>query len=114
MIQRVFTQTFGVVGAIIEKDGKILLVKEAKATSDKGKWNTPAGWIDVGESPLEAVKREAEEECGYAFTPTNILGIYSNVRKDLVKFGESIRHPIKIILILKKWSKIIFWAKNIL
>jgi hypothetical protein len=32
MAERVFTQTFGVVGAIIEKDGKILLVKETKAS----------------------------------------------------------------------------------
>ena len=31
---RVFTQTFGVVGAIIERGGKILLVKEAKKETD--------------------------------------------------------------------------------
>lgn len=39
-----------------------------------------------------------EEETGFKFTPTNILGVYSPVRKDLVKIGEELKHPIKIIL----------------
>jgi ADP-ribose pyrophosphatase YjhB (NUDIX family) len=98
---RVYTQTFGVAGAIIERDGKILLVKEAmdtnKSNTAKGKWNCPAGWINVGENPIEAAKREVEEESGFKFTPTHILGVYSLVRKDLVKVGEELRHPIKII-----------------
>ncbi len=47
MSNRVFTQTFGAVGTILEGDGKILLVKEAGGR-DKGKWSHPAGWIDVG------------------------------------------------------------------
>jgi len=42
-MERVFTQTFGVVGGIIEKNSKILLVREAKAGEDTGKWNHPAG-----------------------------------------------------------------------
>ena len=96
-MKRVFSQTFCVVGAILEKDGKFLLVKEAKNTSDKGKWNQPAGWLDVGEIPLAAVKREVQEEAGYDFTPTHILGVYSIVRRDLAKAGEEIRHPVKII-----------------
>ena len=49
---RVFTQTFGVVSAFIEKDGKILLVKEKKSGVDNGKWNHPGGWIEIGEDPL--------------------------------------------------------------
>ena len=38
MSKRIFTQTFGVAGAIIEKDGKVLLVKEGE---DKQKENLP-------------------------------------------------------------------------
>jgi len=66
-MKRVFTQTFGVVGAIIEKEGKILLVKETKKVA-KGLWNHPAGWIDVGENPFEAVKREVNEKVGTFLT----------------------------------------------
>lgn len=92
---RIFTQTFGVAGAIIERSGKILLVKEAKKEADIGKWNHPAGWIEVGENPIEGVKREVKEEAGLDFTPTHILGIYSLARKDL----KPVHHPIKIIFI---------------
>jgi len=100
MAQRVFTQTFGVVGAIIEKDGKIFLVKESqKKGPDEGKWNHPAGWIEVGEDLKGGVKREVEEETGFSFIPTHILGIYSLVRKDLEKQLGQIHHPIKIIFI---------------
>lgn len=94
-MKRVFSQTFGVVGGILEKNGKILLVREAKEGPDKGKWNQPAGWIDIGEDPIEAVKREVEEETGLKFRPTHILGVYSLVRKDLTP----IHHPIKIIFV---------------
>lgn len=94
-MKRVFTQTFGVVGAIIERNGKILLVKEAKNDADIGKWNQPAGCIEMGEDPIEGVKREVKEEAGLEFTPTHILGIYSLARRNF----KPIHHPIKIIFI---------------
>jgi 8-oxo-dGTP diphosphatase len=100
MVQRVFTQTFGVVGAILERDGKILLVKEL-GTFDKGKWNQPAGWIEVGENPILAVKREVEEETGYEFVPEAFLGVYSIFRKDLDSKINATPHAIKLIFIGK-------------
>jgi len=97
---RVISQTFGVAGAILEKNGKILLVKEAKSGSDSGKWNHPAGWIELGEHPLEAVSREVKEETGYEFSPTHILGIYSLAREDRKKNPDDyFPHPLKIIFV---------------
>ncbi len=95
-MERVFTQTFGVVGAIIEKDGKILLVKEA-GTLDKGKWNRPAGWIDVGENPIDMVKREVKEETGLDFEPIGLIGIYSSFRMDLKEKHGITPHPIVLL-----------------
>lgn len=98
---KVYTQTFGVVGAIIEKDGKILLVKESgKKRADAGKWNHPAGWLEVGENPIDGAKREVQEETGHEFTPTNVLGIYSFVVK-ASKVQKETHHPIKIIFLGK-------------
>jgi len=98
-MKRIFSQTFGVVGAIIEKDGKIALVQELinSGKADAGKWNQPAGWIEVGEDMIEAVEREVEEETGYPFKAKAILGIYSLVRKDIEKELNGTPHAIKII-----------------
>lgn len=97
---RVFTQTFGVVGGLIERDGKFLLVREAyRKGPDFNKWNQPAGWIDVGEDPVEAAQREVSEETGYSFTPKYLLGIYSLVRKDIEKEMMATPHAIKLIFI---------------
>ncbi len=93
-MERVFTQTFGVVGAIVERNGKILLVKETKETA-KGKWSHPAGWLEVGENPIDAVKREVKEESGFDFEPKNILGVYSLLKKE----ADDIHHSIKLIFI---------------
>lgn len=98
MANRVFTQTFGVVGGILEKDGKILLIKEGKTRmGDDGKWSHPAGWIEVGEDPVMGAKREIEEESGYRFEPTALLGVYSLVRNDKTDSYGITPHAIKLI-----------------
>ena len=62
------------VAAVIERDGRYLLVEEA---SDRGPvLNNPAGHLDPGESLIEAVVREVLEETACAFTPTHLVGIY--------------------------------------
>src|SRR3989344_8426254 len=96
MAERVFTQCFVVVGAIIEKDGRILLVKEGLGT-EKGKWNQPAGWLEVGESPIEAIKKEVKEETGFDFEPSGLVGIYSLVNEYLEPKYSATPHPVKLI-----------------
>lgn len=52
-----------ITGGIIEKDGKFLLVQEAKEKV-YGKWNIPAGHLDFNETIFEGAKREIFEETG--------------------------------------------------
>jgi len=94
-MSRCYTQPFIVVGAIIEDNGRILLVKEAKEIA-RGLWNQPAGWLNKGEDIITAVKREAKEETGLNFKPKKVLGIYSEVRKKHFKLKIGI-HVVKII-----------------
>jgi len=99
-MSRVYTQTFGVAAGLLERDGKFLLVQENnQAHPDHGKWNQPAGWIDVGENPITAAAREVKEETGYDFTPTHLLGIYSLVRKDSERFFGSSPHCLKFLFV---------------
>lgn len=52
-----------IVGGIIEKEGKYLLVQEAKKKCYK-KWNFPAGHLDFNESLKQGAIREIKEETG--------------------------------------------------
>ena len=70
-----------IVGGIIEKDGKILLVQEAKEKC-RGKWNIPAGHLENSESIIEGAIREIKEECGCDVELTGILKIGNIVLKD--------------------------------
>ena len=62
------------VAAIIERDGKFLLVEEH--TSQGIVFNQPAGHLEADESLLAAVAREALEESAYTFEPQHLIGIY--------------------------------------
>jgi ADP-ribose pyrophosphatase YjhB (NUDIX family) len=62
------------VAAIIERDGRYLLVEEH--TPEGLKLNNPAGHLDPGESPQQGVEREALEETARVFTPDRLVGVY--------------------------------------
>jgi 8-oxo-dGTP pyrophosphatase MutT (NUDIX family) len=65
------------VAAIVDDGGqppRFLLVEEH--TAEGLKLNNPAGHLEPGESPLQAVQREALEETTRVFTPQALLGIY--------------------------------------
>lgn len=62
------------VAAVIERDGKFLLVEEE--TSQGVRFNQPAGHLEADESLLAAVTREVLEESAYHFVPQHLLGIY--------------------------------------
>jgi len=49
------------VGAVIVKEGKVLLVKRGKSPSF-GEWSIPGGAVNVGESLEQALLREIKEE----------------------------------------------------
>lgn len=71
------------VAAIVEKDGRFLLVEEY--ADDALVYNQPAGHLEKNETLIEAIRREVREETAYDFTPEAISGVYlySNQKQDI-------------------------------
>lgn len=62
------------VAAVIARDGRYLLVEEQ--TAEGLRLNNPAGHLEQGEGPVDAVVREALEETARAFVPEAFIGVY--------------------------------------
>ncbi|MFG6485289.1 NUDIX domain-containing protein [Roseateles sp. BYS78W] len=62
------------VAAVIAREDHYLLVEEE--TPEGLRLNNPAGHLEQGEGPIEAVVREALEETARAFVPEHFLGVY--------------------------------------
>lgn len=62
--------------AIIDDDGRILLIRRA----DNGKWAMPGGALEVGETPAEGVLREALEETGVHCEIVALAGLHDSRR----------------------------------
>jgi len=83
-----------VVDGIIEKDKKILLIKR-RDDPFKERLALPGGHVDYGETVEDAVLREIEEETGIITEIREILGVYSNPKRD------PRRHRISTVFVLK-------------
>lgn len=77
------------VAAVIEQDGRFLLVEED--TADGLRLNNPAGHLDPGESPVDACVREVLEETAYDFSAVALVGVYLN-RFTRTRTGDDITY----------------------
>ena len=77
------------VAAVIEQDGRFLLVEEH--TPEGLKLNQPAGHLDPGESLIAACVRETLEETARHFEPSALLGMYMS-RMQRPNTGEDITY----------------------
>jgi ADP-ribose pyrophosphatase YjhB (NUDIX family) len=63
------------VNVLIENEaGEILMIRR----SDNGNWAIPGGAIDLGESLIQAAKRETLEETGIECEINGVIGIYTD------------------------------------
>lgn len=65
--------------AIVRRpDGKVLIVRESGSYDEgtnEGKWDVVGGRLDAGESLLEGLQREVEEESGLRVTKDRVLTV---------------------------------------
>lgn len=101
-----------IVGGVIEKDGKVLLVQE-KQEICYGKWNLPAGHLDHNESIMQGAVREIKEETGCDVELTGVATIANRILQDDIfieiifatkLLNESIKINLEEILDVKWWD----------
>lgn len=63
------------VGAIIVKEGSVVLVKRGGAPL-LGEWSIPGGLLELGETLREGAEREALEETGLSVRAKELLGVF--------------------------------------
>jgi len=85
-----------IASAVIERDGKILLVQQGGSTN-YGRWNVPSGKVERGESVVEALAREVLEETGLEVEVAEPYAVY---RLDLPdKRGGKIVYGCRAIIV---------------
>ena len=67
--------------AIVFKGEEILLIKRSKEPS-LGKWSLPGGRIDLGETVMEAAKRETLEETQIKIDAKKVIDIADGIVRD--------------------------------
>ena len=69
------------VGAVVVRDGRTLLVRRAHEPR-KGEWSLPGGLLDLGETLVDAARREVKEETGLDVEVGPMIETFDRVHRD--------------------------------
>ena len=79
--------------AVCRRDGRILLVQRC----DSGVWELPGGRVDVGESALDAARRETAEESGITVRITGLVGLYTDPGQVVRAVDGQVRQQFAVV-----------------
>jgi len=68
-------------GALIVRDGELLLVKRG-AQPGFGKWSVPGGLVEIGERVQDAMVREVKEEVGFDVEAVKLTDVADTITID--------------------------------
>lgn len=77
--------------AVVVRDGQLLLAR-SPGPGGVPEWVLPGGGMEHGEDPCDTVRREVEEETGYAVEVTGLLGVHSTRRSLSARLGRTVDH----------------------
>jgi 8-oxo-dGTP diphosphatase len=68
------------VGAVVLQHGNVLLVKRGHEPR-KGEWSLPGGRVELGESLIEATRREIREETGLDVDVGPLIEVFDRIHR---------------------------------
>ncbi|WP_319380993.1 NUDIX domain-containing protein [Thiomicrorhabdus sp.] len=85
---------------ILNQRREVLLIQR----SDNQKWGLPAGSIEIGESILDCVIREVQEETGLTVNSATPYALYTEPRFSFINaFGRK-HHTFSMSFLITDWS----------
>ncbi len=84
------------VDGIVLQDGKLVMVRR-RNQPHRGMLALPGGFVELGETTLDAVVREVREETGLETRVQRLVGVFSDPRRDPRGHVISIVYALEVI-----------------
>ena len=86
----------GVGAVIVNPQGQVLIIQRGSEPR-KGHWSIPGGLIELGETLLDAICREVEEETGLIVKPQAVVEVVDRIYKDSEADFERVRYHYVVV-----------------
>jgi tRNA nucleotidyltransferase (CCA-adding enzyme) len=83
---------------VVNKDEKLLVIRRSEQSTDTGRWESPVGHRDSGETAREAALREVKEETGLSVTlfPESFDRTNPDGKKIAIFMGKADTEDVKL------------------